>query len=127
MVEDKRYATLTMAEQLKKVHGNVTSMEIDHEIPDVDMTELASLFDHIVVLTLNADKHETQRELVQHLLASGKPVDVIAVRSPYDAAYFPNANRVICTYEFTESAFEVVAAVLAGDTSITGRLPVSID
>ena len=126
MVEDKRYATLTMAEQLKKVHGNVTSMEINHEIPDVDMTELASLFDHIVVLTLNADKHETQRELVDHLLASGKPVDVIAVRSPYDAAYFPNANRVICTYEFTESAFEVVAAVLAGDTSITGRLPVSI-
>ena len=42
MVEDKRYATLTMAEQLKKVHGSVTSMEIDKEVPDdVDMTELA--------------------------------------------------------------------------------------
>ncbi|MFS0688646.1 beta-N-acetylhexosaminidase [Sporosarcina sp. 179-K 8C2 HS] len=128
MVEDKRYATLTMAEQLEKIHGNVTSMEIDKETPDeVDMTELAGQYDHIVVLTLNADKHENQRLLVNEILASGKPVDVIAVRSPYDAAYFPKANRVICTYEFTESVFEVVAAYLIGKTSITGRLPVSIN
>lgn len=128
MVEDKRYATLTMAEQLKKIHGNVVSMEVDKEIPDdVDMKELANEYDHIVVLTLNADKHENQRQLVNELLASGKPVDVIAVRSPYDASYFPNANRVICTYEFTESAFEVVAAYVAGKNSINGRLPVTID
>ncbi|MCM3708986.1 beta-N-acetylhexosaminidase [Sporosarcina luteola] len=127
MVEDKRYATLTMAEQLKKVHGNVVSMEISGEGPaDIDMTELAGKYDHIIVLTLNADKHENQRQLVGELLASGKPVDVVAVRSPYDAAYFSNANRVICTYEFTESAFEVVAQYLAGKTSINGRLPVTI-
>lgn len=128
MVEDKRYATLKMAEQLKKVHGNVVSMEVDKEIPDdVDIKGLANGYDHIVVLTLNADKHENQRQLVNELIASGKPVDVIAVRSPYDASYFPNANRLICTYEFTESAFEVVASYLAGKTSINGRLPVSIE
>lgn len=128
MVEDKRYATLTMAEQLKKVHGNMKSLEIDKEVPDeVDMKELADWYDHIVVLTLNADQHEHQRVLVNSLMASGKPVDVIAVRSPYDAAFFQNANRVICTYEFTESAFEVVAAYLVGNTSINGRLPVTIN
>ncbi|HEX5564888.1 MAG TPA: beta-N-acetylhexosaminidase [Sporosarcina sp.] len=128
MVEDKRYATLTMAEQLKKVHGNVVSMEIDGEGPgDMDMTELAARYNHIVMLTLNADKHENQRRIVEGLMASGKPVDVIAVRSPYDAAYFPKANRIICTYEFTQSAFEVVAEHLAGKTAINGRLPVSID
>ncbi|MCM3636738.1 beta-N-acetylhexosaminidase [Sporosarcina luteola] len=128
MVEDKRYATLTMAEQLKKIHGNVVSVEVDKETPDdVDIKGLANEYDHIVVLTLNADKHENQRQLVNELLASGKPVDVIAVRSPYDAAFFPNANRVICTYEFTESAFEVVAAYLTEKTSINGRLPVTIE
>ncbi|MGN7387286.1 beta-N-acetylhexosaminidase [Sporosarcina sp. SAFN-015] len=128
MVEDKRYATLTMAEQLKKVHGNVVSMEIDGESSsDIDMKELAGEYDHIVFLTLNADKHENQRRLVNELLESGKPVDVIAVRSPYDASYFPKANRVICTYEFTQSAFEVVASHLAGTTTINGRLPVTIE
>ncbi|MCG7344209.1 beta-N-acetylhexosaminidase [Sporosarcina sp. ACRSL] len=127
MVEDKRYATLTMAEQLKKVHGNVVSMQIDKEVPgDVNMTEIAGMYDHIVVLTLNADKNENQRQLVDDLVASGKPVDVVAVRSPYDASYFPKVNRIICTYEFTESAFEVVAEFLAGQTSILGRLPVTI-
>ncbi|WP_060204446.1 beta-N-acetylhexosaminidase [Sporosarcina koreensis] len=128
MVEDKRYSTLTMAEQLKKVHGTVVSMEIDVGGPgDMDMTELAAQYDHIVVLTLNADKHDNQRRIVEGLMASGKPVDVIAVRSPYDAVYFPKANRIICTYEFTQSAFEVVAEYLAGKTVINGRLPVSID
>lgn len=128
MVEDKRYATLTMAEQMKKIHGNVASVEIDGDGPrHLDMKELASRYDHIVVLTLNADKHESQRKLVNDLIESGKPVDVIAVRSPYDAAYFPNANRVICTYEFTQSAFEVVAGYLAGKTSIKGRLPVIVE
>lgn len=127
MVEDKRYSTLTMAEQFKKVHGNVISMEIDgNHSSDNDMKKIAGEYDHIVVLTLNADKHENQRMLVNELVDSGKPVDVIAVRSPYDAAYFAKANRVICTYEFTQSAFEVVAAYLAGVTSVTGRLPVTI-
>ena len=117
LVEDKRYATLEMAEKLKNVHNDVAVIEIDPknygEAVDDVLNQLDN-YDHIVVLTLNAVQHDNQRQLVHQLIDSGKRVDVVAIRSPYDAGHFPLANRVICTYEFTETAFEVVAEYLVG-------------
>lgn len=129
MVEDKRYATLTMAEQLKKVHRNVTAVEIKSTVEDEAMEKVVETlhqYDHIVVLTLNAVQHTQQQQLVRGLIESGKPVDVVAIRSPYDASCFTSLNRMVCTYEFTETAFEVVAAYLVGQISLNGRLPVTI-
>ena len=129
MVEDKRYATLEMAEKLKNVHSQVDVIEIDpsdYEEAIADAVEQANNYDHIVVLTLNAVQHENQQKLVHQLIVSGKPVDVVAIRSPYDASRFPQANRMICTFEFTQTAFEVVAEYLVGKTEIQGKLPVSL-
>lgn len=129
IVEDKRFSTLTMKEQLKKVHPNVTSVEIktsEHETGNGELIEKAKQYDHIVVLTLNAVQHTTQQQLVKDLIDVGKPVDIIAIRSPYDAACFTNMNRMICTYEFTETAFEVVSSYLVGKSSISGKLPVTV-
>lgn len=129
MVEDKRYATLSMAEKLKKVHQHVDIIEIepsqyDHIISQV--VEEAITYDRIVALTLNAVQHPNQQKLIHQLIETGTPVDVVAIRTPYDAAQFPKANRMICTYEFTQTSFEVVAEYLVGQTQINGRLPVSI-
>lgn len=129
LVEDKRYSTLSMATQLKKLHEHVTAMEItsiqdENQIQEV--LEAAQYVDHIVVLTLNAVQQYEQQQLVHHLLAIGKPVDVVAIRSPYDAGCFTNVNRMICTYEFTETAFAVVAKYLVGDCRVSGKLPVTI-
>lgn len=129
MVEDKRYATLEMAEKLKRVHEHVDVIEIDarqFEEAIIKVANQAVHYDRIVVLTLNAVQHEHQQKLVHLLIDSGKPVDVVAIRTPYDAALFPLAHRMICTYEFTQTAFQVVAEYLVGKTEITGRLPVSL-
>jgi beta-N-acetylhexosaminidase len=129
MVEDKRYATLSMAEKLKKVHQHVDIIEIepsqyDHVISQV--VKEAMTYDRIVALTLNAVQHPNQQQLIHQLIETGTPVDVVAIRTPYDAAQFQKANRMICTYEFTQTSFEVVAEYLVGQTQINGRLPVSI-
>lgn len=129
MVEDKRYATLEMAEQLKRIHSHVDVIEIDPTNFDEIMSEVSDQvvnYDHIVVLTLNAVQYDNQRSLVHQLINSGKPVDVIAIRTPYDAGLFPLANRVICTYEFTQTAFEVVAEYLIDKAEINGKLPVTL-
>lgn len=130
MVEDKRYATLEMAEKLKSVHEHVDVIEIETKQFEDHMYKVADQagnYDRIVVLTLNAVQHEHQQKLVHLLIDSGKPVDVVAIRTPYDAAQFPLANRMICTYEFTQTAFQVVAEYLVGKTGISGRLPVSLN
>lgn len=129
MVEDKRYATLEMAEKLKKVHSQVDEIEVDptrYEEVLENAIDKVNNYDHIVVLTLNAVQHGNQQKLVHQIIASGKPVDVVAIRSPYDASYFPQANRMICAFEFTQTAFEIVAEYLVGRTEINGKLPVTL-
>ncbi|MFC4409707.1 beta-N-acetylhexosaminidase [Chungangia koreensis] len=129
LVEDKRYATIGMAEELKKVHPNVEVLEIipaDYAASIEGAVEKAEEYDRIVVLTLNAVKDPDQERLVHRLIDSGKPIDVIAIRSPYDAELFPKANRMICTYEFTQTAFKVVSQYLVGKSEIRGKLPVTM-
>lgn len=129
MVEDKRYSTLEMAEQLKKVHSHVEVVEVnpsDYADQQQETVARAKEFDRLVILTLNAAFQESQCDFVHKLLETAVPTDVIAIRTPYDATEFPSANRIYCTYEFTAAAFETMAEALVGKTEIHGKLPVKI-
>ncbi len=129
MVEDKRYATMEMAEQLGKVHKNLDILQLSkNEIEDEveEIVEKSLKYDRIVALTLNAVQHSSQAALVYDLIGTGIPVDIVAVRTPYDAGLFPNANRMICTYEFTQPAFEAVSSFLIGNKTLNGKLPVKL-
>ena len=67
-----------------------------------------------------------QTQLVQALLATGKPVVVAAMRNPYDVASFAEAPTVLDTYGYTAHQVESLVRVLFGEVNPTGRLPVSI-
>lgn len=129
MVEDKRYATVKMAEELRRVHDDVTDIELQPEQLESQLDQIGKMtkdYDHIVVLTLNAIQHDSQQRLVETLISTGKAVDIVAIRSPYDLSLFAGANRLIGTYEFTRTAFEVVADGLIGNVQFAGKLPVSL-
>ncbi|WKA55413.1 beta-N-acetylhexosaminidase [Planococcus shixiaomingii] len=129
IAEDLHIANSALAEELKAVHEHVEAWEIDlshYEEGLVDLVQKLETCDHVVVLTSNAARAKEQQKLVAQLIDSGKPVDVIAIRIPYDAALFPKANRRICTYEFTPTACEVVAEALIGQTAVNGKLPVTL-
>ena len=88
--------------------------------------------DAVVVTTMKAwDKAVTdpkggQQKLVNALLATGKPVVVVATRDPYDIAYLTNAPTYLATYSYSPVAIESVARVITGEVSPTGKLPVDI-
>ncbi|MFA1550122.1 glycoside hydrolase family 3 protein [Actinomadura chokoriensis] len=67
-----------------------------------------------------------QMNLVNALVATGKPVVVIAVRDPYDIAWFPEAATYLATYSYTAEALRSAAGVLFGELEPRGRLPVTI-
>jgi beta-N-acetylhexosaminidase len=67
-----------------------------------------------------------QMNLVKALVATGKPVIVIAARDPYDIAYFTEAQTYVATYSFTAEALRSVTKVLFGEIQPKGRLPVTI-
>jgi beta-N-acetylhexosaminidase len=97
-----------------------------------DAVTKAQANDVTVVLTQKAwdtkvtDKLAKQQKLVKDLLATGKTVIVVAVRDPYDIAYFDAAPTYLATYGYAAVSMESLAKVLYGEIAPTGKLPVDI-
>ena len=88
--------------------------------------------DVTVVLTQKAwdtkatDRLAKQQKLVKDLLTTGKTVIVVAVRDPYDIAYFDQAPTYLATYSYAAVSMESLTKVLYGEIRPTGKLPVDI-
>ena len=88
--------------------------------------EKAQASDQVVVATNRAWTSAGQQKLVKQLLATGKPVVVVAVRDPYDIAYITDAPTYLATYSTTAISVESLARVLFGEVAPGGLLPVAI-
>jgi beta-N-acetylhexosaminidase len=86
----------------------------------------AQAADVTVVTSYNAWGDGTQRDLVAALLATGKPVVVVAVGGPYDIAYFPAVTTYLAAYDYQPVSVTAAADVLTGRARASGRLPVTI-
>lgn len=82
--------------------------------------------DVTVVTTGNAWADVTQQNLVDALLATGKPVVVAAVEGPYDVAYFPTAPTYVAAYGYQPPSLQALTDALDGKARPTGHLPVTI-
>jgi beta-N-acetylhexosaminidase len=97
-----------------------------------DAVTKAQANDVTVVLTQKAwdttvtDKLAKQQKLVKDLLATGKTVIVVAVRDPYDIAYFDAAPTYLATYGYAAVSMESLTKVLYGEIAPAGKLPVDI-
>lgn len=85
----------------------------------------ASTADLVIVLTNNLKDRVNQRNLVNALLATGKPVIAVASQIPYDAGYV-DAPTWVATYSWRSMSMESLAKVLFGEISPKGKLPVDI-
>ena len=63
---------------------------------------------------------------VRGLVASGKPVLVLATGLPYDLGLFPRIRAAVASYSGSGVSLGAAAAVLTGRLSPAGRLPVAI-
>jgi beta-N-acetylhexosaminidase len=86
----------------------------------------AASSDAIVVATANASGSATQRNLVNALIGTGKPVVLVATRNPYDIAHLTQAPAYLASYSWARPAMQAVARVLLGRVAPAGRLPVRI-
>jgi beta-N-acetylhexosaminidase len=81
--------------------------------------------DEVIVTTDNAWGNTAQQNLVKALLATGKPVTVVAMGGPYDLAYFPDAPTYLAAYGYQPATLTQLVAVLFG-AQPEGHLPVTI-
>lgn len=82
--------------------------------------------DVIIAVTVNAHLDETQSEIVQRLLRTGKRVIGVGAGNPYDLLAFPQLRTYLTTYEYTRPALTSLARVLFGEIPARGHLPVSL-
>ena len=69
---------------------------------------------------------ERQAEFVRKLVATGRPVAVVAFSGPYLVRQFPDAPAFMVAYGIEDVAQEAAARVLFGDAPARGRLPVTV-
>jgi beta-N-acetylhexosaminidase len=69
---------------------------------------------------------ERQAEFVRLIVASGRPVAVVAFSGPYLIRQFPDAAAFVVAYGIEDVAQEAAARVLFGDAPARGRLPVTV-
>ncbi|MFS0873431.1 beta-N-acetylhexosaminidase [Paenibacillus xylanilyticus] len=82
----------------------------------------------IVVGTYNAGSPsgDPQCRLIGWLQKLGKPLAVVALRSPYDVLALPDVRVYVAAYESRPLAMDSVALAMMGHIPFTGRLPVNL-
>lgn len=90
--------------------------------------EAARASNLVVVSTFNAWTPGVpgQLELVNALLATGKPVIVTAVGTPYDVAYLPGAPTFITSLDYQPVSLDAMVEALFGEIDPSGKLPVTV-
>jgi beta-N-acetylhexosaminidase len=103
---------------------NVTTLKL----PPVDSYDvaIAALFVRVADRKGNVGFPEDQRAFVNQVLASGKPCAVIAFGSPYLISSFPSAKTWIGEFSTNDVSQRAAARALFGQTSIGGRIPVTV-
>lgn len=118
-----------LGEALARKGLNITTLTADAN-PDegVIATIVAAAGDSslVVAVTRNVHADKGQQALIQGLVRTGTPVVVVMVGVPYDVRFLPTAGTVAATYGYRAVSLEAAAAVLVGDLSPRGRLPVTI-
>ena len=127
--------TTTLAAALTRRSATVTRTVTGAAPADAaiaDAVAKAAGQDAVVVTTMKAwdttvtDRLGGQKKLVQALLATGKPIVVVAVRDPYDIAYLPGVKTYLATYSYSPVAIESAVRVIVGEVAPSGKLPVDI-
>ncbi|MFF2845650.1 glycoside hydrolase family 3 protein [Streptomyces sp. NPDC058001] len=83
--------------------------------------------DAVVVGTYNMTATNSQRTLVDALVATGVPVVAVAIRNPYDAARLPDGvGACVAAYSWTDVELRAAVRVIAGRARPRGKLPVPV-
>ena len=116
-----------LASALETHHQPVTEIVYPHDPERKDIAsavEAAATHDVVVVGTVSATAG--QIALVEALLATGKPVVTVALRTPFDLALYPSAKTHVCTYSSHQPSMSALASALFGQSGFPGRLPAAI-
>ncbi len=125
------------AEEVRKRQANARIATIDPTMPGVALEDavnkLGACDTYAVAAYASVSAYRGTAALggelpylVQHLLASGKPVILTALGNPYLLRSFPEVAAYLATFSSVVPSERAAVKALFGEIPITGKLPVSI-
>jgi beta-N-acetylhexosaminidase len=123
-----------MADEIRKRAKDALILELD---PKVDVAKTAgeaaakeaivvAAFAQVGAYRSNAQLPGDYPQLMEALIASGKPVLMIALGNPYLFRHYAGVTAYMTTYSTVEPSEAAAVKALFGEIDIRGRLPVSI-
>ena len=121
------YVTPSLAAALREHGPHVDEVVTTHppSAPEIaSVRERAEGYDAIVAGTISTTAGSPQAELARALVATGRPVVTVALRTPWDLAAYPEAGTHVCTYSILpESMVALAAALFGGGRHFRGASP----
>jgi beta-N-acetylhexosaminidase len=148
-ISDRRVFSLVLASDLETSPGAVFQAEMRRRFPSLNaawvnarispeslsgIEKAISSSDLIVCSTITRLTSgqdtigipESQRTILQKLMAARKPLIWVAFGNPYVLRLAPQAGTYLCTFSYSDVSQTAAAKALAGEIAITGKMPVSI-
>ena len=98
---------------------------IDKAASETDLI-VCSTFIRLVSGQTAAALSDAQRNILQKLQATNKPLIWVAFGNPYILPLAPRIGTYLCTFSYSDVSQVAAAKALAGEIGIMGRMPVSI-
>ena len=118
-----------LAAALRTIHPRVDELVVGYAPDDAgiaDARRCAGDAAAIVAGTIAAEPGSAQADLVNALLATGKPVVTVALRMPWDLLAYPDARTYLCTYSILPDSLEALAAAVVGRLEPSSSMPVPL-
>ncbi|MDQ0058828.1 glycoside hydrolase family 3 protein [Paenibacillus harenae] len=113
----------TLGDFLVKYHSNI----VERKLSDADALAGLDSFKQIVVVTYDASKHPTERDIAREVVRlAGDRTVAVSVRNPLDLLLYPDVSTYIAVYECRPLALAAAAKALFGELAPQGKLPLDI-
>jgi beta-N-acetylhexosaminidase len=127
----------TFLPELKKRWPNVSAIEVSDRTTadELDMIRalarrsdaiVAAVFVRIASYSGRMDLSASQVSLLEGLIGANKPYVAVLFGNPYTATFLQKLPTMLVTYEAFDGIEAAAIGALAGETPITGKLPISL-
>lgn len=121
--------TVTLAEAIRRRRPDALALMTPREADDPTVTaalEASASASIVIVGTNDAYRDPSQQQLIRQIKQRGQRVYVVTLRTPYDAAWLPFVDALLCVYSVRAVSCEAAARALFGELIPTGTLPCSL-